>query len=115
MNLINNAQNMPNLSVFNQSGLIDLQFANFGQSAVLEFCDEQGQSLGHLICHDVLIFHYIDAQFKQGIYADSIQGFSHYIHQIQCVQKQQHWHLSLRPYVNLDIECKEVEVILAKD
>lgn len=113
MNLTNTAQNLADISVFNQSGLIDIQFANFGQSVVLEFCDENGQSLGHLVCHDLLVFHYIDDEFKQGIYANPIQGFSHYIHQLYLAVKQQHLHLSLRPYVNLDIECKEVEVLLA--
>lgn len=100
---------------FYQSGLIDIQFANFGQSVVLEFCADDGQSLGYLVCHDVLRFHYIDPNFQHGKTTEIIQGFSHYVHDIQLNMIQcddnQHYHLSLRPYVMLDIGCRDVEIL----
>lgn len=99
---------------FFQSGLIDIQFANFGQSVVLSFCNTDGQILGYLLCHQVLRFHYIDPNYqknKQEIDATQIQGFSHYIHQFQLKQHEQFLHLSLRPYVQLDIECVQIECL----
>lgn len=100
---------------FYQSGLIDIQFANFGQSVVLEFCADNGQSLGYLVCHDVLRFHYIDPNFQQKQHQQEkyqdIQGFCHYVHQFQIHQREQHLHLSLRPYVQLDIECLNIECL----
>lgn len=100
---------------FFQSGLIDIQFANFGQSVVLEFCADNGQSLGYLVCHQVLRFHYIDPLYQKdkqrAINSHEIQGFSHYVHQFHIYQHEQHLHLSLRPYIQLDIECLDIECL----
>lgn len=101
------------LSIFHQSGLIDIQFANFGQDVVLEFCNsETGILIGYLVCHTVLQFEYIDPQFKQGHIPTRVQGFSHYVHHITVHQQEQYYCICLIPYVQLKIKCQYYDILL---
>lgn len=100
------------LNLLTATGLIDVQFANFGQDIVLEFCSsETGQSVAYLICHHLLSFQFMDNDFKQGQYPQQCTGFSHYVHSVSVQKKEQHYCVSLQPFVNVQIECLDYEIL----
>lgn len=101
------------LNLLAESGLIDIQFANFGQSVVLSFCQPDGSPLGHLICHDMLQFEYIDPDFHQAKTSQQIQGFSHYVPRLSVQMQDGHYLFDFQPYISLKVRCKAYEVMLS--
>ncbi len=101
------------LNLLAESGLIDIQFANFGQSVVLSFCQPDGSPLGHLICHDMLQFEYIDPDFHQAKTSQQIQGFSHYVPRLSVQMQDGHYLFDFQPYISLKVRCKDYEVMLS--
>lgn len=100
------------LNLLAESGLIDIQFANFGQSVVLSFCQPDGSPLGHLICHDMLQFEYIDPDFLQAKTSQQIQGFSHYVPKLSVQLQDNSYLFDFQPYISLKVRCKTYEVML---
>lgn len=115
------------IQLLNETGLIDVQFANWGQSVVLSFChSETGQNVGQLICHDVIDFHVVNTQLiapqtatQAWSLSQNIVGFSHYIHRIHIkaelepnTQQTAFYWIDLRPYAGVYLRCLDYEIML---
>ena len=107
---------MKDVTIFENSGLQDIQFVNFGKDLLVTFHScYNGEDIGSILCHDIVLFKFSDPHreyIDTGLSEIDKGFFACFIGDVIIEKVSDYYSIKLEPMENMiTIHCLDYEVV----